>query len=234
MGLVGIGWDLPERYALVGQKLAQGGFESFLCGLQHEVADRGMHSSTLAQDSSKPGARTNATSGNPSILSLFLHTSRTRPARVRTSRCSTARSRQWTVLWGRSWALERFGLRDNTIVVFTTHHSIAFPRANGTLYDPGLRTTLLFRWPGGLEGGRTVSELTSNVDPLPTLLDAAAIETPADGQGRSFLDLLRGEEFAARTGNHAEQNTVPVENIDALFRYGGECGAQFLCGDGVA
>ncbi len=44
-------------------------------------------------------------------------------------------------------ALEETGLSDNTIVIFTTDHGIAFPRAKGTMKDAGLETALIFLQP---------------------------------------------------------------------------------------
>jgi len=66
-------------------------------------------------------------------------------------------------------ALDESGLRDDTIAVFTTDHGIAFPRAKATLYDPGINTTLLMRWPEGFPGGGVHRELLSNVDLEPIL-----------------------------------------------------------------
>ena len=89
-------------------------------------------------------------------------------------------------------ALERTGNADDTLVIFTADHGIAFPRAKCTLYDPGIGTAFILRWPGGkISGGRTCDALVSNVDMVPTLLDLLNVEHPANLQGRSFLPLLR-------------------------------------------
>lgn len=98
-------------------------------------------------------------------------------------------------------AVDALGLRERTIVVFTTDHGIPFPRAKCSVYDPGLETCLLLRWPaGGVAGGTIYHEMVSNIDVLPTLLELVDVSGPADVQGRSFASLLRGDpSYAART-----------------------------------
>ncbi len=82
--------------------------------------------------------------------------------------------------------LDAAGRAKDAIVVFTTDHGLAMPRAKCTLYDPGLEVSLLMRVPGVPPGVR--DELVSNIDILPTLLDAAGVASPAGIQGRSLLD----------------------------------------------
>jgi arylsulfatase A-like enzyme len=97
-------------------------------------------------------------------------------------------------------ALEVAGRAENAIVVFTTDHGVAMPRAKCTLYDPGIEVALIMRWPGrDLRGVR--EDLVSNIDVLPTLLEAAGIEIPGEVQGRSLLDDDRPREaiFAEKT-----------------------------------
>jgi arylsulfatase A-like enzyme len=96
-------------------------------------------------------------------------------------------------------AFDRHGLAENTIFVFTTDHGIDMPRAKGTFYDPGLETFLFMRYPGGgWEAGSVREELTTNVDILPTLLEACGIDVPERVQGRSFLPLLSGGAYEPR------------------------------------
>ena len=105
-------------------------------------------------------------------------------------------------------ALERAGLAGATLVTFTTDHGLALPRAKGTLYDPGIETALLLRWPGiGPAAGRgsaVVDGLVSHVDFLPTLLEALGMPPPGNLQGRSYLPLLRGG-GAGRDAIYAEK-----------------------------
>ena len=95
-------------------------------------------------------------------------------------------------------ALARTGAAENTIAIFTTDHGLALPRAKCSLYEPGLDVAFLIRWPAaGWSGGRRVDGLVSNVDVVPTLLDAIGLDVPATPrepavQGRSFRPLIEG------------------------------------------
>ncbi len=89
--------------------------------------------------------------------------------------------------------LERDGLADNTLVVYTADHGIPFPRAKSSLYDPGITVPLLIRWPArGWAGGQVLEPMISNVDHVPTLLDALGLDIPPRVRGRSYRALLDG------------------------------------------
>ena len=95
-------------------------------------------------------------------------------------------------------ALDRSGRAGDAIVVFTTDHGLAMPRAKCTLYDPGLEVALIVHWPGGFEGGGVRSGLVSNIDVLPALLDASGVAAPPGVQGQSLLE-SREAIFAEKT-----------------------------------
>jgi len=97
-------------------------------------------------------------------------------------------------------ALEGAGRAPDALVVFTTDHGLAMPRAKCTLYDPGLEVAMIVRWPGGGIGrGATNSELVSNIDVLPTLLESCGIPIPAGIQGKSLFGPARKSIFAEKT-----------------------------------
>jgi arylsulfatase A-like enzyme len=103
-------------------------------------------------------------------------------------------------------ALEKAGRAGAALVVFTTDHGLAMPRAKCTLYDPGLEVALIVRWPeGGIGSDSVRTELISNIDVLPTLLEAAGAGVPAGIRGRSFLSLLRGGSYLPREAIFAEK-----------------------------
>ncbi len=90
-------------------------------------------------------------------------------------------------------SLDEADLRDDTLVVFTTDHGVAFPGAKATLFDPGIEISMIMRGPGGFEGGRKIEALLSNLDFAPTILDLCGIPIPTEMQGKSILPIIRGE-----------------------------------------
>lgn len=97
-------------------------------------------------------------------------------------------------------SLHDLGLEKNTLTIFTTDHGIAMPRAKCSLYEPGLRTSFIVRYPqrDGWHGGIRHKHLVSNIDCLPTILDLAGVPVPAAVQGRSLAPLLNGEKYTER------------------------------------
>ncbi len=101
-------------------------------------------------------------------------------------------------------ALDGAGLAENSLLIFTTEHGIAFPRAKGSCYDPGIEAALLMRLPGRIDGGTRYEQLVSNVDILPTVLDLVSGVEPDDVDGRSVLPLLTDQEYLPREHLFAE------------------------------
>jgi len=101
-------------------------------------------------------------------------------------------------------AIREGGLEENTLVFFTTDHGPEFPRAKMTLYDPGIKTALIIKYPGVLKAGSRINHLTGNGDVFPTILEAVGIEVPQKVQGRSFWPLLEGKQYTPREHIYAE------------------------------
>ncbi len=89
-------------------------------------------------------------------------------------------------------ALERNGLAENTIVISTTDHGVAFPLMKCNLEDFGWGVSLIVRG-GGFRGGKVSDALVSQIDIFPTICETLGIAKPAWLEGRSLLPLLRGE-----------------------------------------
>ncbi|WP_145928611.1 sulfatase-like hydrolase/transferase [Termitidicoccus mucosus] len=97
--------------------------------------------------------------------------------------------------------LEKDGLANNTIVIFSSDHGALF-RGKQFLYDNGIRIPLIIRFPDG-RGAATVDDrLVSGVDLAPTMLGLAGIVLPPGAtHGRDLFDSAqppRDHVFAGR------------------------------------
>ena len=114
--------------------------------------------------------------------------------------------------------LERSGLADNTLVVFTSDHGYLlghhgrFEKHCG--FEEAVRAALVMRLPGVIRPGRATAALVELVDVVPTLLELCGVEVPATVQGRSLVRLLRGE-----TGHHRGHVVAEyADNAEATVR----------------
>ena len=93
-------------------------------------------------------------------------------------------------------ALQRNGLTDNTLVIFTSdngpwlsygeHAGSALPlrEGKGTMFEGGCRVPCIMKWPGRIPAGTTCDEPAMTIDILPTLahlIGAQLPEHPIDG-----------------------------------------------------
>ena len=100
-------------------------------------------------------------------------------------------------------ALDELGLRDNTIVLFSSDNGgirklskqDPWRAGKGSYYEGGIRVPITVRWPGVVEAGSTCSVPVTGLDFYPTFLDAIGA-SPSPGKvldGRSILPLLTGK-----------------------------------------
>jgi N-sulfoglucosamine sulfohydrolase len=108
--------------------------------------------------------------------------------------------------------LERQGVAENTLVLFISDNGRPFPRAKTTLYDSGIRTPLIARWPRGVRRGGVAGGLVSSVDIAPTILQLAGVGVPPTVQGRSFAATLANPRAATRDAVYAEKNWHDYED----------------------
>jgi arylsulfatase A-like enzyme len=101
-------------------------------------------------------------------------------------------------------ALDAYDIADDTLVILTTDHGLAFPSAKASLYDRGLGVMLIIRGPGGFTGGKVNDALVSHIDIYPTICDLLEIRPPEWLQGVSMMPLVRGEAREVRDALFAE------------------------------
>ncbi len=147
--------------------------------------------------------------------------------------CYKASARSLDTKMGRVFdALDETGLADNTLVICTTDHGIAFPQMKCNLTDHGLGVMFIMRGPKGddeLTGGKVCDAMISQIDVFPTLCEYLDIEKPSWLEGRSFMPMLRGEaaevndEIFADVTFHAAyepQRCVRTKRWKYIRRYG--------------
>lgn len=97
-------------------------------------------------------------------------------------------------------ALEKNGLSDNTMVIFTSDNGgadyLGLPDVNKpyrgwkmTLFEGGIRTPYFIRWPEKIAAGSQYKSPVAHIDIFSTVLAAAGLEAPADRviDGRDIL-----------------------------------------------
>lgn len=123
------------------------------------------------------------------------------------------------------------GLRENTLVVYVTDNGWIqdpqnrgyAPRSKQTPYEGGVRTPILYRWPGKIPAGER-TELASSIDIVPTILAATGAETPEGLPGLNLLPNLESQTPIDRDrifGESFAHDIADIEKPEAslLFRW---------------
>ena len=112
--------------------------------------------------------------------------------------------------------LDDNGLADDTLVVYSSDQGFYLGEHGWYdkrwMFEESFRMPLLMRWPGEIEPGTEITELTHNIDYAPTFLDAAGLEAPEEVQGKSFLPLLKGAVSDWRDGVYYHYYDGPGEH----------------------
>lgn len=116
--------------------------------------------------------------------------------------------------------LEERGLASNTLVIFTGDNGMPFPRSKGTMYDPGINTPLVARWPGRVKPGAVTDALVAHVDLPATWLDVAGAQALPKMQGRTLQGLLTGTSYTPRAEIFSERNWHDTYDPQRCIRTG--------------
>lgn len=103
-------------------------------------------------------------------------------------------------------SLKESGLEQDTVVVYTTDHGIAFPHMKCTLYDTGIGVAFMIKYPGNKTAGTATDALVSHLDLFPTLCNLCGLPKPDWLQGVSLAGILDGTETAVNKQVFAEVN----------------------------
>jgi choline-sulfatase len=111
-------------------------------------------------------------------------------------------------------SLERNGLADDTLVVYTSDHGDHVGDRGlwwkHTFYDESLKVPLVMRWPGRLPAGARRAQAVGLIDLGPTVLEALDAPALPNADGRSFLAVARDGATLWREEVFAEYCTDPT------------------------
>lgn len=89
--------------------------------------------------------------------------------------------------------LEKYGLDDNTLVVFVSEQGSQFAGAKWTNWSAGVKSAMIARWPGKIKPGRETKAIVQYEDVLPTFIDVAGGAAVPGMDGFSMQKLLKGK-----------------------------------------
>ena len=231
MGLAHRGFSLSQPQQHLSHFLHAHGYETALCGVQHETHDISTlgYGKVLAQNVHTDAERAQQAvdflsapdrANHPFFLSVgfgqshraYLPHTDINPDFVAVPAClpDTVRTRADMADYMTSVrevdrcmgmvvdALKASGLWENTLLLLTTDHGIAFPHMKCNLYDTGTGVTLAIKPAGNWCTPRAVDALVSQIDVYPTLCDLMGLEKPGWLQGTSLVPVLMGEKEEVR------------------------------------
>jgi len=126
--------------------------------------------------------------------------------------------------------VEQRGIRDNTLIIYVTDNGWIqspeqanryAPRSKQTPYEGGIRTPIMFSWPGRLAPAER-GELASSIDLFPTILAAAGARLPEDRPGLNLWPHLEEATPINREAIFGEgfaHDIADIENPEASLLY---------------
>ncbi len=103
-------------------------------------------------------------------------------------------------------ALREQGVYEETAIIVTGDHGEDFEAHNSPFehrepYETTVHVPLIFKPPAGLPctAGRRVAGIVGHIDLMPSILDMAQLELPADIDGKSWLPMAQGRQESIHT-----------------------------------
>lgn len=122
-------------------------------------------------------------------------------------------------------ALERRGVLDDTVIVFTSDHGDCLGdhghSQKWNMYEGSVHVPAIVWGPGRVTEGRRVDALTSMMDLGPTVLELAGVTPPSWMEAESLLPALRGEPWQGRShvfSEHARDLILTGTELMTMIR----------------
>ena len=106
----------------------------------------------------------------------------------------------------------------NTVILFISDNGRAFPRSKTRLYDSGIHSPWIVRWPGKVKPGTVCERLVSTIDIAPTFARLAGLSANKAFEGKDFSPLLSKPEAATREFIYAEHHWHDFDACERAVR----------------
>jgi arylsulfatase A-like enzyme len=94
--------------------------------------------------------------------------------------------------------LEKQGISEETLILFISDNGRPFPRDKTSLYDGGIKTPWIVKWPGKVKAGSINKALVSSIDIAPTLSKLANAQNLKSYEGVNLTSLFTGQSTKVR------------------------------------
>ena len=114
--------------------------------------------------------------------------------------------------------LQRQGIAENTLILFISDNGRPFPRDKTTLYDGGIKTPWIVKWPAQVKANTVCSKLVSAIDIAPSFMALAGLKPLPAFEGKDFSNLLVKPEEGVRNYVYAEDHWHDFEDYSRSIR----------------
>jgi arylsulfatase A-like enzyme len=109
--------------------------------------------------------------------------------------------------------IEAQGVADHTLILFISDNGRPFPRDKTTLYDSGIKTPWIVRWPSVVKASSECNRLVSSVDIAKTFMKLGGVTSVGSTfEGVDFSSLLTAPKKPIRDFAFAEKNWHDFED----------------------
>ncbi|MFD2585337.1 sulfatase [Croceitalea marina] len=114
--------------------------------------------------------------------------------------------------------LDRQGVSENTMILFISDNGRPFPRDKTTLYEGGIKTPWIVKWPKNVVAGTRNKNLVSAIDIAPTFLKMAGLEALDEFEGLDFSPMLKNLDTVVHQEIYAEDHWHDYEDYTRAIR----------------
>ena len=201
-GLAHRGWRIKDYSKHIVQYLGSNGFHTVLAGVQHEADSwREIGYSEVLGVTGKTQTGLDATPDRISLPYPIPDCYKTRDDMADYYESARIADKCFGLVLE---AIEKRGYLEDSIIIITTDHGIAFPRMKGTLYDTGIGVALLISVPDNKLKGESIDAITSHIDLFPTICDYTNLPVPSWCEGKSLRPIFEGKTNKIRSELYAE------------------------------